>query len=340
VTTAEAVDTDDTVGFDWTDATAAVALAAHAPSIHNTQPWTWDLRDGVLSLRADRTRQLAAADPDGHSLTISCGAALALARIGLRLRGWTVSVRPVPDSGDPDLFAELRPLRRTEPIERDRARAAAATARRSERRPFGPGAVTSEEIEELRRAAASEKAFVHFPAHADDALDLAVAVSHTDRLLLGDEAYRDEVSRWLRADRNAEDGVPLVAVPHVATAAGRRTDVPLRDFELGVNGAQQIEAGLDERPLFAIVFTDFDRASHQLAAGESMMRLMIEAEQLGLASCALSQAVDMLAFRAHLKTFMSWTSYPQMVVRLGPRPVGTPAPMTHRRPVAEMLHQR
>ncbi len=56
-----------------------------------------------------------------------------------------------------------------------------------------------------------------------------------------------------------------------------------------------------------------------------MMRLMIQAELDGLASCPLSQSVDLLFFRSQLRTLMSWTGYPQMMLRLGHRP-DTPAP--------------
>ena len=56
-------------------AEAVVARASRAPSLHNTQPWQWRLGNEVLDLRADRSRQLQIADPDGHSLLVSCGAA-------------------------------------------------------------------------------------------------------------------------------------------------------------------------------------------------------------------------------------------------------------------------
>ena len=69
-----------------------------------------------------------------------------------------------------------------------------------------------------------------------------------------------------------------------------------------------------------------------------MMRLMVEAELAGLSSCPLSQAVDMLAFRVRLQTVMNWTDYPQMMLRLGTPPAGTPAPLTRRRAVADVLH--
>src|SRR4051794_39294469 len=89
--------------FDLASVEAAVTVAIRAPSIYNTQPWRWEFGSDGLDLRADRSRQLAVVDPDGHSLLISCGAALALARYGLRAAGWTVTTTRLPDPADPDL---------------------------------------------------------------------------------------------------------------------------------------------------------------------------------------------------------------------------------------------
>jgi len=54
-----------------------IRSACSAPSVHNTQPWTWRVLDSTtIELYADRTRQLPATDPLGRDLAISCGAAL------------------------------------------------------------------------------------------------------------------------------------------------------------------------------------------------------------------------------------------------------------------------
>lgn len=144
-------------------------------------------------------------------------------------------------------------------------------------------------------------------------------LSWADRVERNDQAYLDEVNRWLRdPDVHAVvDGVPLQAVPHVPVGQPRHTDVPLRDFEVGATGRQLIERDVDEQPLIAVVFTDSDSPRDHLRTGQSMMRLMIEAELLGLASCPLSQAVDLAAFRTRVQGLMGWIGYPQMMLRLG-----------------------
>ena len=83
----------------------AVSFGVRAPSIHNTQPWRWVYRSGVLELHADRSRQLPALDPDGRSVLLSCGAALELARLGFAASGWRTEVDRLPDPDRPDLLA-------------------------------------------------------------------------------------------------------------------------------------------------------------------------------------------------------------------------------------------
>ena len=69
-----------------------------------------------------------------------------------------------------------------------------------------------------------------------------------------------------------------------------------------------------------------------------MMRLMIQAELLGLASCPLSQAVDLTAFRGRLQGLMNWTGYPQMMLRIGhPTEAGQTSSRSPRRARSDVL---
>src|SRR3954453_18172000 len=86
----------ETGGFDRTSGADARSVAVRAPFIHNTHPWVWRLQAGELPLRADRSRQLAVADPDGHSLLLSCGAAMHLTELALGAAGWQVETRGRP----------------------------------------------------------------------------------------------------------------------------------------------------------------------------------------------------------------------------------------------------
>ena len=326
--------------FPRTDVEAALAVAVRAPSIHNTQPWAWQLDSAGLVLRADRTRQLTVADPDGHSLLVSCGAALHLTELALRAQGWTIETTLLPEPGDPDALARFRPLRADEPDPDAQAEVEAALRRRSDRRPFLPKPIPTAVTEQLRVAASDRDAYVDFPRHEDQRIDLAVAVSWADRVERNDEAYLAEMNRWLRDPdvHPSVDGVPVETIPHVSAETPRHADVPLRDFEVGVTGKLLIEREVDERPLIAVVLTNFDRPIEHLQAGRATMRLLVAAELRGLSSCPLSQAVDFATFRTRVQGLMGWVGFPQMMLRIG-YPTSPPSELvrTPRREPADVL---
>src|SRR5271165_1434657 len=56
------------------DLANVVAIAARAPSVHNTQPWKFRVTGDVIELRADPDRILPQIDPVGRELIVSCGA--------------------------------------------------------------------------------------------------------------------------------------------------------------------------------------------------------------------------------------------------------------------------
>lgn len=85
-----------------------VDLARCAPSVDNTQPWTWRLDPAGLDLWADPSRGLPLADPLGRDLVISCGAALHHALVAAESLGLGAEVVRQPDDSTPDLLATIR----------------------------------------------------------------------------------------------------------------------------------------------------------------------------------------------------------------------------------------
>jgi hypothetical protein len=84
-----------------------VAAAARAPSSHNTQPWRFEIANGLVQLWADRRRGLPINDPHDRELTISWAAALFNLDVAARHSGHTVAVTPMPDEGELHLLAEI-----------------------------------------------------------------------------------------------------------------------------------------------------------------------------------------------------------------------------------------
>jgi nitroreductase len=320
---------------DWMD---VVRFAVRAPSIHNTQPWRWVLAGGELSLYADRSRQLAATDPDGRAVLISCGGALSLAVLRLTAAGWEATVERVPEPGG-DLLARIRVAGRSEPDPVVLERARAAERRHTERRPFRPEPVPAVLLDQLAEAARDRGVYAYPVLRADQRLDLAVAMSWADRVESEDPAYRAELAHWVgERAQAAGEGVPASAVPHLSPGRPRHTEVPVRDFEAGTRGEQDVAGDVDEQPAYLVLLSGGDGPEQRLRAGEAYLRVSVEAERLGLASSAMTQAVDLPGVRERFRTLMDWPDHPQMVLRVGYPPAEQPdMPSTPRRPLSTVF---
>lgn len=318
---------------------AAVDVAVHAPSIHNTQPWRWTITTSGLQLRLDPRRVLAATDPDAHSAALSCGAALRLAQIALRSAGWLYTVEYSPDPTQPELLAMLEATDRLDPQAQDERLVTAALARVSDRRLLDARQVAPDLLEQLRRGSSDGEAFVQLvaPTDTDRALWLAVLTSHATGEEQADPAQVAELRDWVRHDKEAMDGVPPWAVPQ--TVGGpRHSDVPQRDYAPpDSRGGLTVPGGVDEHPAFAVVMTIRDTRADHVRAGEAMMQLMLDAWVQDVASCPVSQAVDHVSGRLRLGQALGGVAIPQMILRLGTPMVDGVLPTTPRRPPVDVI---
>jgi nitroreductase len=133
------------------DAEFVVRIAARAPSIYNTQPWRWEVARSKMLLLANWSRQLPT-DPQGRSLLVSCGAALALTEIGLSAAGFTYETVRCPRPSD-DLLAEFCMTGRCRPDPDVNELIAAASRRRTDRREITRQPVTLAVADEICAAA-------------------------------------------------------------------------------------------------------------------------------------------------------------------------------------------
>ena len=115
-----------------------LALAARAPSVHNSQPWRWRVGDRSLHLHSDPELHLTATDPDQRDLTLSC-ARLCITALS-RWPRWAGKRR---SSGFPnpvdDCHVATIEVSHHRCSELDVTLAAAIPRRRTDRRLYSPG---------------------------------------------------------------------------------------------------------------------------------------------------------------------------------------------------------
>ncbi len=316
------------------DLTAAVELARLAPSVHNTQPWTFRIEGDALVMSRDASHPLPALDPTGRQQVLSCGAALHLARLALRVQGYDSTMTPVPTlSGEGDL-ARVIPVAGHRVTSEDVALAEVARTRHTQRGPFDPGTLPADVVAAICSAGQEHGVWVRVVDRPDDLAALTVLLARADEQEREDATYRAELAGWTDRPAGASVGMPSEATPDVGQ---RASNLRLRDFGAAGGGAASSASDAPpeaERPLALVLGTQHDGAADWLLAGSALMAVLLRAAVDGVQAQPLGQVIDREWTRARLGAELGVVGHLQMVLRMG---YGHPGADTPRRPVAEVL---
>ena len=312
----------------------AAIRATYAPSVHNTQPWRFELRPGELAVVADRSRRLAVLDPTGRQLMISLGCALFNARVSLAAARLAARIERFPAGAGPDVVARLSVTDGPAAQDAIAGYDAVVEERQTNRRRFVDEWVPPEVVAALVDAAAAEEA-VLFPVRSDgDRLALARLSQQADRIQLLDPAYRAELRAWTSADPRRPDGVPAETVPRVDGSA--RDEIPMRDFDTTGTGQLPGDTASSSRQCLLLLGTQGDGPASWLRAGEALERVLLEITRRGFAVSPLTQVVEVASARSALRAELRISWWPHVLLRVGRAPV---APASRRRRLVEVLHE-
>jgi nitroreductase len=312
--------------------TTAIRQACRAPSLHNSQPWRWVVRETTVDLFADHRRVLRSVDTSGREALISCGAALDHFRVAMAAAGWSVNADLFTNPNDFDHLATLdfTPSRGITTTERDRADA--ILRRRTDRLPFeAPGEWKS--FEPLLAAVVDHhKAKLAVLADAARPM-LAQASRLTESLRRYDAYYHDEL-RWWTEPFRLYQGVPDSAL--VSEEESERVGIN-RAFPSTGHGDRRPEVSADEAKVL-VLSTPEDTRRDALNCGEVLSTVLLECTMAGLATCTLTHITELAESRATIQTLTASHAFPQVLIRVGTAPAldETPPP-TPRRPLSEVM---
>ena len=308
--------------------TTLLTAAALAPSMHNTQPWRFEVGPTSVRVYRDLERWLRVGDPNKSALYMSLGAAVLNLRVAAAELGRLPHVAMLPDPNVPDLVARLE-LATGLGADAELATLFPYLARRrTSRMPFSDRRIPDSVVRELTRAARCEGALLRLerdPGRVRRLLGLA-AEGSTDELF--DLEALVERAHWVGGDR-AADGVPAYALGPVPVD---RSAV-VRDLAVRQVDRERATARFERHPVLAVLSVRRDDKLGWLNAGQALQRVLLSAARSGLSASFMSQALSSGEHRWLVHEPSDGQMYPQMLMRLGYGRLPDPTP---RRPLEDL----
>lgn len=309
---------------------AVLTSANRAPSVHNSQPWHWRVGPQRLSLHADSTRHLPHTDPDRRDLLLSCGAALHHCTVALAAAGWHATVRRMPDPDDRNHLADIEVVPQI-PDDLDTMLAAAIPDRRTDRRTYSSWPVPWGDIALMGARAARAGVMLR---QIDLLPRLNAIVAESMARHAGDPDYLAELSAW-SGRHGSVAGVPASNTPYPE----RDARIPSRVFAgPALRQPPRTPPARDNAVVIALGTADDDDLA-RLRAGEATSLVLLSATALGLASCPVSEPLEIAETREAVRADVFGESgYPQMLIRVGWAAVDAESlPPAPRRPLGEVV---
>jgi nitroreductase len=313
-----------------------ITLACRAPSLHNSQPWNWEIDGTTLHLFAfpDRfDRRTMATD---HEVLLSCGAALDHLQVAAVAAGWSSTVVRYPDTRNHHHLASTTFHRAERVSDHARVLGKAIGLRRTDRLAFDapePWDDIANLLESIVNASVAHLDIV------DDSGRPALAEASRrceDERRLQDDTYDTELE-WWTGYFGVADAIPSTAIPSTSEAA--HVDVA-RAFPTYGFGDARPKIRRDRSKILVLSTYD-DSRDVVLRCGEILSRVLLECTAFGLATCTLTHMIERHAAREDIRRITGCRGEPQVLVRVGRAPAVEPSPPpTPRFPLSTVLRIR
>jgi Putative TM nitroreductase len=312
--------------------------AVLAPSSHNTQPWQFTIENDTIYFKADRTRSLSIADPEGRELIISCGTALFNLRIALHHFGYAGKIVTLPDPNLPDLLACIQLGNPRSESDEEHMLFKAIQRRHTNRGYFEDWDVPESLLDWLKGDASAEGVWMYKVKCKTKRQLIGDLVVQADHLQMENPDFRRELATWMRkGDSSSHDGIPSYAfgVSQYLDFATPIFALVMRTFNLGNTIAERSRQLVTQSPVIIVLGTSSDTSADWLKVGQALERILLRAETVGLSASFLNQAIQVPSVRNQVSKITEELGLPQIILRMG---FGSQVKPTPRRAVDEVVN--
>lgn len=332
------------MSLDYEVIRACIAEASLAPTVHNIQPTRWQFTGKGLRLLGDAQRQLPVADPSGHDVLISHGAALEGLDIALKRHGLAVdAVQRCKEQARGDGLIDVADVEIVERHSLESVDRAVVERRASWRGGF---ARTDDAVAAACRQIAASRDDLTLVMETPLVADIAMLADRAGMHFLRDADHRRELLSWMRLSdgdpRYMRDGLNREAMALGRIEAWGAGHV-LGSWFGTLDGLGLANSLLSERAktLSSAAIALFHRphGEHPLESGRAFYRAWLAITAGGLAACPMSVLADWDVARSELQRRHPLGEGWRLVnvLRVGRAPVGSPQPRRARLPLDELI---
>lgn len=308
-----------------------LTAASHAPSMHNSQPWKFEVQGPVIDVLHDQARELPVADPAGRMARIGLGAAAFNLRVAAGLLGHETTLALEPDPARPAVAVRIFLGSRSVPVPGLSSLYGEISRRHTYRGPLLDIPMAPGLLRKLTETARDEHAELDW-LDGRRRTELAEIIHLADEREVHDEDRLHERMRWIGGRRDG-DGVPT-------SAAGPLPQGPamVRDLSAGFGPPDRPHEIFEHKAPIAVLSTPVEDTRAWLRAGLALQRLLLVATSYDVTVSFLNQALEYADLRDEVRTLIGRPSWPQLILRCGYPAHG--ADRTPRRPWSETLTER
>ncbi len=249
-----------------------------APSCLNIQPWRFELDDSCIRIAVDKGRWRKIADRDQRELYISAGCALENLLIAAEYFGYDYQTSYCGDelAAAVKLYPGGKPSSFRGPDLFDSIPKRCTNRKIYENKPLSP-----EELKCLQDVCIEDSLMLHLTARADTKIKACELIKRAYRIQLSNMDYRKELGYWLGQGLFAD-----------SWTKSKIAQMAAMNISISKSQAEKISELTRSAPAFGIICSKEDDRFAQIAAGQVLERVWLQAAALGIGLHPVSQILE------------------------------------------------